>query len=79
MIEIFVIKLESSGYKYYYILLFMYYFKKIIELVCSFKFEYIDVLYFFLCLGEDSCEKCKIIKNRKDVIVNYELFLDILV
>lgn len=78
-IETLATKLESSGYKHHHTLLFMYYFKKIIEPVCSFKLEYIDVPHPPPCSGADSCEKCKIIKNRKDVIANYELFLDTLV
>lgn len=78
-IETLATKLEISGYKHHYTLLFMYYFKKIIEPVCSFKLEYIDVPHPPPCSGEDNCEKCKIIKSRKDVIANYELFLDTLV
>lgn len=78
-IETLATKLDKGGHKQHHTLLFMYYYKQIIEPVCRFKLEHVDVPHPPPCTGNDDCEGCKNANARKNVIKNYEIFIDTLI
>lgn len=77
-IETLATKLEELGEKKHLALLFMYYYQKIIEPVCSFKLQDLE-LEVHDCTNAEECLDCKQYKTKKSVIDNYEVFIESLV
>lgn len=78
-IETLATKLEQLGNEYisHQTLLFMYYYQNIISPVCNFKLTNIDIQH-AVCMGAE-CKTCKQEERRKEVVSNYEMFVDSIV
>lgn len=69
-IETLVTKLEQDGFKHHYALLFMHYYKNIIEPVIKFSLNDIDEGT--ACGNCNKCDEC----NKRITVDNYEKFLE---
>ena len=80
-IETLATKLDKGGeqYKDHHALLFMYYYKNIIEPVCKFQLCDVHIPHNEACTNDDQCKICKEIDRRKEAVENYELFIDSIV
>lgn len=77
-IETLATKLEELGYKKHLALLFMYYYQKIIEPVCSFTLQ--DwVCDSHNCENPEESDNCEQYKIKISVIDNYKIFIESLV
>lgn len=78
-IETLATKLDKHGekYKHHHALLFMYYYKNIIEPVC--KFQLSEVTKTHKDCKVEECETCKKDERRIEAIKNYEIFIDSIV
>ena len=78
-IETLATKLDLKGYKSHHTLLFMYYYKKIIEPVSKFRPEDVFIQHAGVCSKKTDCEGCITQEKHRKVIDNYEVFIDSIV
>lgn len=78
-IETLATKLDQGGYKQHHTLLFMYYYKHIIEPVCNFQLSDVDIPHIVDCTHDAECKTCIKEATRREVIKNYEIFIDSIV
>lgn len=75
-IETLATKFDLQGHKHHHTLLFMYYYQKIIAPVCKFRINDLLEPHATPCTGDNTCIECENQKRRKDVVDNYEIFID---
>jgi len=75
-IETLATKLDAMGLKGHHTLLFMYYYKKIIEPVCKFNIDEIYSDHAGPCADGSGCKECEKHEKKRAVIANYEIFID---
>lgn len=67
-IETLATKLDLQGHKDHHTLLFMYYYKTIIEPVCEFNLDSVFSPHPLPCSGVDFCESCDKQKKQKKLL-----------
>lgn len=75
-IETLANKLDTGKRPHHYTLLFMYYYKKIIEPVCNLRLDQVCGIHSLVGEMDDDCPRCKKRKLQQEVINNYEVFID---
>lgn len=67
---------KDARYKNHHTLLFMYYYEYIIKPICQFKTSDLHTAQEHQCAEGSSCEVCEEFEVKKDVLRNYESFIE---
>lgn len=67
---------KDSRYKNHHTLLFMYYYERIIKPIYQFKTSDVQTVQKHQCTGEPNCKTCAEFNTKKNVLINYEAFIE---
>ncbi len=70
---------KDARFKNHHALLFMYYYKNIIDPMCKFKLSDVDIEQDHECTNDEQCEFCKQTKGRKETVKKYKIFIESIV